>query len=252
VRTVLSEPSFSELGLDDDDPFSPVLHMTPTQVEREAGIREDQLPKERFLVVDMAAPVTVLKTQFLRALSRVKKQRLADYGCWFKYGVLPYIDIRDWESTSNRKIAASARANLLYGKSEHSVKTIEETTKPYARRLLDMGSPVSCDLKAEASEQFAQAIAVAHDDSEFTKEEVSTADEALVRWFPSSYPWNFADLNRAASTLSGVSEGIPGFLSMLETNGDLKLTIKERLKKQSPGYDDGRGILKAINDLGDL
>lgn len=248
VRALVSEPPFSELGLAEDDPFTPALHMTPTQVEREAGIPESRISRERFLVADMAAPVTVLKAQFLRTLSRVKKQKLADYTHWGKYGVLPYIDLQDWERTSNRKIAASARANLFYGQSEHSVKTIEETTKPHACRLLDMGSPVSCDLKAEASEQFAQAIAVARDDSEFTKEEVSAATEALERWFPCSYPWNLPDLTRTARMLPESSEGISGFLSMLDASGDLALNIKERLAKLGPD-DYGRGIVTAMKDI---
>jgi hypothetical protein len=62
-------------------------------------------PRERFLVVDLSAPVTVLKSQFLACLERAAKQKISTgpgYADWENLGVLPYIDLELWRSITLR------------------------------------------------------------------------------------------------------------------------------------------------------
>ena len=89
---------------DDNDVFSLVNHMTLSAIQQEAGSEVSDVRKERLLVVDMGAPVTILKEQFLKLLDRQAPLKLNNLADWEDHGILPYLDLSQWEKESGIKI----------------------------------------------------------------------------------------------------------------------------------------------------
>jgi hypothetical protein len=245
------------IGLEEISPLRMVGHMAPSQIEIEADLSEQAALKERFFVVDMAAPVTVLKKQFLSALVRAKKQKLNSYDIWKDFAVLPYIDIKDWQSSTGLRIADNVLVDLLYGKHAGGSKRKEETTR-HVERLLDMASPVSCGLKSAAATSFVHAIAFALGELELldltdeeTKEAAEAAPEALDRWFPRSYPLNMPDLTR----YSRLYPEIEGTIAAALLTFDIAVkncTIKERIQRTASDAQGGDAFLRVLRILKEI
>jgi hypothetical protein len=234
-----------------------VGHLAPSQIEIEAELSEQAALKERFLVVDMAAPVTVLKKQFLSALVRAKKQKLNSYGVWKDFAVLPYIDVKDWQSSTGLRIADNVLVDLLYGEHDGGSKRKEETTR-HVERLLDMASPVSCGLKSAAATSFVHAIAFALGELELldltdeeTKAAVEAAPEALDRWFPRSYPLNLPDLTRYSMLYPEVEGTIATALLTFDI-AVKNCTIKERIQRTASDAQGGDAFLRILRILQEI
>jgi hypothetical protein len=246
------------IGLEEISPLRMVGQMAPSQIEVEADLSEQAALKERFLIVDMAAPVTVLKKQFLSALVRAKKQKLNSYDVWKDFAVLPYIDLKDWQSSTGLRIADNVRVNLLYGDHDGSSKRKEETTR-HVERLLDMASPVSCGLKSAAAETFTYAITLALGDFELLdlpdKEKEAAAKaaaaEALDRWFPRSYPLNLPTLTRYARLYPEMEGTIAA--SLLTFDIAVKnCTMIERIQRTASDAQGGDAFLHVLRVLQDI
>jgi hypothetical protein len=169
-----------------------VHHMTPSTLEKEAGLEQEEIRKEKLLLVDMAAPVTVLKQQFLKLLDRESRLKQGAYDDWEEYGVLPYLDIQRWVARNHRKVKANTRVELIYPNRLHGYgpKKIQETTVPHIEKLMDEKGPVFRGLLADASEEFRGTLAWTR--REDPEANAAVAEEVLKRWLPRSYPFKFS------------------------------------------------------------
>ena len=228
-------------------PLHMVRSMTSSEIEAEAKKPTNECLTEKFLIVDMAAPVSVLKDQFLRALIRAQKQNSVSFEPLDRFGVLPYIDLKDWQSGTGLRVADAALTELLYADPNLGTKTKEET-KRHVERMLDMNSPVSCGLRLAASECFQQAIAFARGETGFSKSESEIGTEALNRWFPNSYPVNLPDLNRYAEMDPTARPGIFNELMVYEAM-EKDLGVKERIRVRGARLDSNDGMLRVLNFL---
>ena len=240
THKAVASSALLELFIDENGDFSlPVLHTvwgnkTATAIQREAGIDDDQIPRERLLVVDLSAPVTVLKSQFLACLERAAKQKISagsGYKNWEKLGVLPYVDLEFWrliifrESVRKRVVPHIIYRNEL----AYTDRNVRETTLPQVDRMLDTSSRAFCALKAEASAEFASAIAFALNPEECPNG--GAPREALARWFPRTYPHDVPKLRRICRIFQDENPAQQEILDSLEREGELSLEIAERLRR---------------------
>ena len=227
-----------------------VASMTPSEIEAASRKPASECLNEKFLVIDMAAPVTILKDQFLKALVRARRQNSISFEPLSRFGVLPYIDLKDWQSSTGLRVSDEALVDLLYADPDLGSKAKEET-KRHVERMLDEDSPVSCGLRLAAAECFRQAIAFASEETELSKPEAEIAAEALDRWFPTSYPINLPDLNRYAEM---DPEARPAIFSTLLTYEamDKDLSIKERIQRRGASLQQNDGMLQALSALDEI
>jgi hypothetical protein len=232
--------ALEELFPDENGDFSlPALHTvwgskTSTAIQREAGIAEDKISRERLLVVDLTAPVTVLTSQFLACLERVAKQKISagpGYADWEDLGVLPYIDLEFWRLMSFRGTVAKrvvprviCRDTLLY-----TAENVE-TTLNRANKMLDTSSHAFCALQAAASTEFNAAIDFALNPEQCHNG--GAAKEALARWFPRTYPHDVPRLERLCRIFPDESTAQQEILESLEQDGELDLDIAERIRRR--------------------
>jgi len=213
----------------EEEGLSLVNQMTSTKVEEEAGLEGKDICKQKFLVVDMAAPVTILKQQFLKLLDREARLRLSPYDEWEEYGILPYLDLRQWEKHNSTKVKAKTRVELIYPNRLHGYgpKKVDETTLPHTQKLMDEKGPVFRGLLADASEEFwATWVHVREEDSDGN---AAMAEEALARWFPRTFPHNFPDLERASRLFPDSRDGLQQSIERLQDRQS-KLTLVERIR----------------------
>jgi len=232
--------ALEELFPDENGDFSLLaLHAvwgskTSTAIQREAGIAEDKIPRERLFVVDLTAPVTVLTSQFLACLERVAKQKISagpGYADWEDLGVLPYIDLEFWRLMSFRGTVARrvvprviCRDTLLY-----TAENVETTLKR-ANKLLDKSSHAFCALQAAASTEFNAAIDFALNPE--MCHNCGAAKEALARWFPRTYPHDVPRLERLCRIFPDECTAQQEILESLEQDGELDLDIAERIRRR--------------------
>lgn len=237
----VANSALEELFPDENGDFSlPALQTvwgskTSTVIKRKAGIAEDDIPRERLLVVDLSAPVTVLQSQFSACLERFPKQKISagpGYADWEDLGLLPFIDMEFWRLITLRegirqrvvpRIICSDR--LVY-----TPKKVDETTIPHVHKMLNTSSRAFCALKSAASAEFSAAIKYA------LKPEVypngSAPQEALARWFPRTYPHDVPRLRRLCRMFPDESTAQQQILDSLEQDGELDLEIAERIRRK--------------------
>ena len=231
--------------------------MTRSQIEAEAALPQQSRSKQRLLVVDMGAPVTLLKAQFLAALDRSDKQKSSFeilVQAWKKYGVLPYIDLNEWSSQDpNIRIKIPIQAELIYELEDSGdgaflyEKTIRETTEPHANRMLDVQSQQFRALIAAASEEFFATIEYA----QFSDKSVANgaAEEALRRWFPRTFPYSIPDLEKAERLFPEHSEQLKSVLAEIDRSGMLSLNVKDRIRDYYHGSN-GLAVLEFVKQVG--
>ena len=110
MYALLEDADSSEFRL--EEATFAIKHKNRSQIEEEVQQPNELRSRHRLLWVDMVAPVSVLKAQFLEILERAAKQKnsievLVD--TWLRYGVLPFIDMRDWISCERKRWIRSVR-----------------------------------------------------------------------------------------------------------------------------------------------
>lgn len=208
---------------------------TSTEIQREAGIAECKISRQRLLVVDLSAPVTVLNSQFLACLERAAKQKISagpGYADWEDLGVLPFIDLEFWRSISLREsIPQRVVPRIIYSdRLVYTSKNVRETTVPRAGKMLDISSPAFCALKAAASTEFSAAIEYALKPEECPN--AGAHQEALTRWFPRTFPHDVPKLERLCRIFPDESTAQLEVLDSLEQEGELDLDVAERIRRQ--------------------
>ena len=241
VHKAVATSTIEEQCSDEDGDFSlPVLHTvwghkTSSAIQRDAGIAEDLIPRERLLVVDLSAPVTVLKSQFLACLERTAKQKISagpGYADWEDLGVLPYIDLEFWRSITFRDtIPQRVVPRIIYSdRLAYTAKNVRETSGPHVDKMLDTSSRAFCALKAAASLEYTAAIEFAMKPEECL--DGGTPQEALARWFPRTYPHDVPRLRRLCRIFPDESTAQQEILESLEQDGELDLDIAERIRRR--------------------
>jgi hypothetical protein len=241
THKAVASSALEELFIDENGDFSlPVLHTvwgnkTATAIQREAGIAEDKISRERLLVVDLSAPVTILKTQFLACLERAAKKKISagpGYADWEDLGVLPYIDLEFWRSITLRDtIPQRVVPRIIYSdRLVYTAKNVRETTLPQVDKMLDTSSRAFCALKAAASAEFAAAIGFVLNPEDCS--DGGAATEALARWFPRTYPHDVPRLRRLCRIFPDESTAQKEILDSLEQDGELELDIAERIRRK--------------------
>ena len=142
--------------------------MTRSRIENAAKLPPEKRSRQRLLIVDMGAPLTLLKEQFLQALDRPERQKSSVdvlYPTWRKFGILPYIDLTEWVRWNPKiRVKLPIQAELIYELDEADdssflhEKTVRETTEPNARRMLDVRTTPFRALVAAASEEFSTTM----------------------------------------------------------------------------------------------
>lgn len=110
--------------------------------------------------VDLLASDTELKEYFGRWLSTARAERgLAavrknspSYQAWAEYGILPYLDLKIWGLLNGFEVTAQAFANGLAeitGDHSRGVDRVRDTTRPWARTLMDDLSALEALAKIE-------------------------------------------------------------------------------------------------------
>jgi len=229
------------------DKIAFVNQMTLSTLEKEAGVEQDEIRKEKLLLVDMAAPVTVLKQQFLKLLDRESRLKQGAYDDWEEYGILPYLDMRRWIARNQRKVKAKTRVELIYARrlQGYGPKKFEETTIPHIEKLMDQKGPVFRGLLAEGSDEFRDTIAWTQ--GEAPEANAGVAEETLKRWIPKSYPYNFPDLERTARTFPKSREKLRQMIDLLKIDTQ-KRSLLGRIRNMEH-KDDGTGQLRAMEEL---
>lgn len=226
---------------DEDGDFSlPRLHAfwghkTSSAIQREAGVAEDKIPRERLLVVDLSAPVTVLTSQFLACLERAPKEKISagpGYADWEDLGVLSYIDLEFWRSITFRKtIPQRVVPRIIYSdRLVLTAKNVDSTTSPWVDKMLNTSSRAFCALKNDAATEFAAAIDFALKSEK--RPDSGAAQEALARWFPRTYPHDVPRLRRFCRIFPDESTAQQEILDSLEEDGELNLDIAERIRRR--------------------
>ena len=238
-----------------------IKHMTRTQIENLVGSKENASSStRRLLCVNMSAPVSVLKAQFLEILERSAKQK-NDLGVmidtWLRYGVLPFIDLRDRVAREGMKaVSVNRQIKLIYDPEfarynkegdelERGAKTLNETTKPHALKMMDFQSQPFCVLAAAASREFDDAVTYARDSSACRNREASR--EALRRWIPRAYPANLTAIELKMQVEPEKAERCQDFLEHLKRGGKLTCSIEERIRNSSP--DSAKSVWMAFQEL---
>ncbi len=212
--------------------------MTRSQIEDATKCSPEMLAGHRLLVVDMCAPLSILKAQFLRALNRSEKQKSsADvmYKTWRKYGILPYIDLTEWVRwNQNFRVKLPVQAELIYelDSAEDSPflyeKTVRETTEPNANRMLDLVSQAFRALLAAASVEFFNTIDQVQTAGQRPANEA--VEEALRRWFPRTFPCSIPDLEKAARVFPEHSAKLRKVIEGIQRSGVLTLPMADRIR----------------------
>jgi hypothetical protein len=241
AHKAVASSALEELFPDENGDFSlPALHAvwgnkTSTAIQREAGIAEDKIPRERLLVVDLSAPVTVLKSQFLACLERAAKQKISagpGYADWEDLGVLPFIDLEFWRLITLREtIPQRVVPRIIYSdRLVYTAKNVRETTLPQVDKMLDTSSRAFCALKAAALAEFTAAIGFALNPEECPIG--GAPQEALARWFPRTYPHDLPSLRRLCQIFPDESTAQQEILDSLEQDGELDLDIADRIRRR--------------------
>jgi hypothetical protein len=231
--------------------------LTRSQIEAEAHLSQTARSKQRFLVVDMGAPVELLKAQFLAALDRSARQKNSIellIQAWKKYGILPYIDLDEWSSHElNVRVKAKVQSELIYELEENddaaflNGKTLRETTEPLAERMLDVQSQQFKALTAAASEEFFATIEYAQNSDSSASN--AAGEEALRRWFPRTFPYSIPDLKRAERLFPEHSERLKSVLAEIDKSGMLSLSVKDRIRDYYHGTN-GLAVLEFVKQVG--
>lgn len=224
-----------------------IKHMTRTQLENQVLQNADESSSTRRLIsVNMAAPVSVLKAQFLDILERSAKQKneiTVMIETWLRYGVLPFIDLRESVTRDGMKrVSVNNQIRLLYDPDlarynkegeelERGPKTLNETTKPHALKMLDTQSQPFCALAAAATREFNDAIAFARDSNNCDDPEA--ARETFRRWIPRTYPHNLSAIELAMEILPERAPTCQAFLEHLDRGGELTWSIEERIRNRA-------------------
>jgi hypothetical protein len=231
--------------------------LTRSQIEAEAHLAETARSRQRLLVVDMGAPVTLLKAQFLAALDRSERQKNSIellIPAWRKYGILPYIDLNEWSSHDpNLRVKTQVQSELIYDLGEDDdgaflyEKTLRETTEPHAGRMLDVQSQQFRALIAAASEEFFATIEYVQSSDRSASN--AAAEEALRRWFPRTFPYSIPDLKRAERMFPEHSERLKSVLTEIDRSGMLSLSVKDRIRDYYHGKN-GLAVLEFVKQVG--
>lgn len=239
-RLAIPEMSVDEIG-------TRIKHMTRTQVEDLGGRKQDvSSSTRRLLSVNMAAPVSVLKAQFLDILERSAKQKneiAVMIGTWLRYGVLPFIDLRECIAREAMKaISINKQLKLIYDPEfarynkkgeelERGAKTLSETTKPHALNMLNFQSQPFCALAAAASREFHDAVTFARDPDQCSDRDAGS--EALRRWIPRTYPYNLTAIELAMEVEPERAPQLQEFRKHVEKSGQLSWSTAERIRSDS-------------------
>jgi hypothetical protein len=237
----VADSALEELFPDENGDFSlPALQTvwgskTSTAIKRKAGISEDNIPRERLLVVDLSAPVTVLQSQFSACLERFPKQKISagpGYADWEDLGVLPFIDMEFWRLITLREdIRQRVVPRIIYSdRLVYTAKNVDETTIPHVHKMLNTSSRAFCALKSAASAEFSAAIKYALNPEVCPNG--SAPQEALARWFPRTYPHDVPRLRRLCRIFPDESTAQKEILDSLEQDGELELDIAERIRRK--------------------
>ncbi len=205
------------------------------------------ISKEKFVIVDMGAPVTILKQQFLKLLDRQAPLKLNNLADWEDHGILPYLDLCQWEKESGIKIKAQTRADSICRNSinGYTAKKIDETIRPYAEKLMDEDGPVTRGLTTDAAEEFWETIFYVRGEKPDGNAEM--AEEALARWFPRTYPINLQDLQRCAEVFPEQEVGLLEAIELMKETLRLE-SMKERIRKLNIDQP-GTGMIRAAEGM---
>ena len=231
--------SLSEIG-------TRVKHMTRTQVEDLVGCKQNvSSSTRRLLCVNMAAPVAVLKAQFLDILERSTKQKneiTVMIETWLRYGVLPLMDLRECTALEGTKaISVSKQLKLIYDPDpelarynregeelERGPKTLNDTSKPHVAKMLNFQSQPFCALAAAASSELNDALTFARDRDQCSNPEA--ASEVFRRWIPASYPYNLTSFELAMEIHPDRAPQLQEFVKHLKMSGRLTGSVADRIK----------------------
>jgi hypothetical protein len=260
---------------DPDDVDREAVHalidrLSLTQLQRESQPKDVEVAYERLFFVDLSAPVSILKRQFLTAIERIPRQKVTmgvDFSDLADLGVLPYIDLEDWQRWVHRgRVNRGTQVELIFP-GEGNARKLTERTIPLAEKLLDESSaPFSYlitkaaedldeirdylhhrkpePIVADEPEQWQAKRESADDKSSDLKEK---ADEVLARWLPRTYPYNIPDLKRAALVFPSEAENINRILELVKS----KLTCRrsERIAESEVSAADGSAFLRVMKVL---
>lgn len=249
-----------------------INQMTRSQVETEASVPPGEMSKQRFFFVDMTAPVAILKSQFLAAVERSAKQKSAIdvlFATWREFGILPYLDLMEWCHRQSQQVKSAAQADLLFPvearvrakrnkyyqhkkrkvrESTSEAKTILETTRPNAVKMLDVNSQPFRTLLSKASEEFQEAIEFAREPDEKSPR-AKAAAEAFSRWFPKTYPMDLVLFNwliEIAPPKQALLIAL--FTEEMKQDGHLKLSIPERIREHMKYPTNLVGVMKILTE----
>lgn len=244
--------------------------MTLTTLQRESQPEDIPVADERLFVIDLAAPVSILKKQFLAAIERMPKQKVSlgvDFSDLADLGVLPYIDLDDWQQfVHGSRINRAIQVELVY-LHDGSTRQLTQRTIPLAEKMLDASSAPFSYLTSKAAEELDEiqehicqqkddGAEIDQTDSTHNKSEpagekqcalAEKAEESLARWLPHTYPFNIPDLERTASVFPEQAEKIGMILEFMER--ELSHSISERIRKSAVGPSDGTAVLQTAREL---
>lgn len=237
-----------------------VATRTRSQIERTASLPPEQMSRERLLVVDLTAPIALLKVHFLEAIKTFDWQKSSFeclYPMWQKYGVLPYLDLSQWVTReADLKISQPVQAELFYEREDAKDSsylhdnTIGGSTEPYARRMLDCDSQPFRALLAAASLEYQQTISdVIGNTSERLNE---MAEEAVHRWFPRTYPINLLELSRSERLMPEHAAKLRRIITELERSAAMTPSVRDRIRQDYNRADPDSSHREFINKIGHL
>lgn len=258
IATYLSEMfQLVEKGESDGRPLSAsprsdqigtfIKHLTRSQIEHQVGRGGGvSSPTHRLLCVNMSAPVSILKSQFLEVLERSAKQKnetTVMIDTWLRYGVLPFLDLRDSVTREGMsKIKVDDQIELIYDPElarqnakgvelDRGAKTLNETTKPHALKILESQSQPFCSLAASASKELAEGVTFARTPDQCSDSEA--AQEALNRWIPRTYPCDLSAFELAIEVQPQYAKRLRDFLEHYKEGGLFACSLKERIRRAS-------------------
>ena len=260
-------------SLDDVDPdaiHTLIDRMSLTQLQRESQPDDTKVTDERLFVVDLAAPVSVLKKQFLAAIERIPKQKItmgSDFFDLAKLGILPFIDLENWQQwIHGKRIKRNIQAMLIYGRNG-TVRQINQRTIPIANKMLEANSAPFTYLTSKAAEDLDEIVE--HIRQQKPKEAVASptrhmhlngeptggtifsqnekTEEILSRWLPRTYPYNIPDLKRTALVFPDAAENLGAVLESVDQQ--LEQNISDRILSSAGYASDGSALLRVMREL---
>lgn len=256
--------------VDRDAVHAIIDYMSLTQLQRETQPKDVEVADERLFFVDLSAPVSILKKQFLAAIERIPRQKVtmgADFSDLADLGVLPYIDLEDWQQWVHRgKVKRGIQIELIFP-SEGNARKLTERTIPLAEKMLDASSAPFTYLITEAAEDFDKVRDYIHQQKQVPDADAESeqrrpkgdlvdekfpalrrkADEVLARWLPRTYPYNIPDLKRAALVFPSEAENIKRVLELVESK--LSCSASERIADSEISASDGSAFLRVMKVL---